>query len=180
MRIGGNSQDYALYNQSLPAAVYGTYDRDKTINYPAHVQIGPSFFESYSTWPNVKFTHGFNLGLATTPEGWQSLLDTVPLACTALEGDKLLGWEYGNEPDLYPTNIDRSLRIAANWNSSTYVDQWKNGTAAIKELIDLHCPNMTTYGYVGPSLAGLHLNPRKIFQDGYNSDGQIKQITLHK
>ncbi|RDW82571.1 hypothetical protein BP6252_03683 [Coleophoma cylindrospora] len=181
IRVGGDSQDYAIFNSSLPVAIHGVYNYSHTQNYPTTVTMGPSFFESYSTWPNTKFIHGFNMGLATTPAGWESLLQTIPLACSALESGNLLWWEYGNEPDLYPTSPARVLRTGA-WNYSIYLDQWKNGTAAIEAGIKTSCPNLTSteeYGYVGPSYAYRGLDPSATFASGLNENGTIKQITMH-
>lgn len=120
--------------------------------------IGPSFFEGYSTLPGTRLSHGFNLALATTPEGWQSLLNTVPLLCDALSSEtvhngttrtrtkphthrRLYTWEYGNEPDLLSTSSQGPTR-PSSWNESTYVGQWLNGTRQIRQLIEKHCPEL--------------------------------------
>ena len=96
IRVGGNTQDYALYDPNLSVATNGT-NTAKSQDYPTILSIGPSFFDSYSTWPDTTFIHGFNLGKNGTG-GFSSLLATVPLACKALEGGKLAYWELGNEP----------------------------------------------------------------------------------
>jgi hypothetical protein len=162
--ISGNTQDYALYNASLPWAINGTYNRSRSADCPTTVYIGPSFFEGYSTLPGTRFSHGFNLALATTPAGWQTLLDTVPLLCdvlapetgdnsTARSGNstanrgkphthrRLYTWEYGNEPDLLSTSSQGPTR-AVGWSESTYVAQWLNGTRQIRQLIEKHCPEL--------------------------------------
>ena len=91
IRVGGNTQDYALYNARLPTATYGIYNLSKSADYPTTLSIGPSFFDSYSTWPDTKFIHGFNLA-KNGSVGLSSLLTTTSLACEALEGGKLLHW----------------------------------------------------------------------------------------
>jgi hypothetical protein len=187
IRVGGNTQDYALYNASLETATYGIINPARSVDYPTTLYIGPSFFDSYSTWPNTKFTHGFNLGLGgnvSHPDGWETLLETVPLACKALQGGKLLWWEYGNEPDLYSTSSQGPVR-PPNWNESTYVEQWLNGTRAIKSQLEKYCPDMTsnaTYGYYAPSFGGTnnHLKPVLTWQDGLDADQDIKLISSHK
>ncbi|KAL1903585.1 hypothetical protein Sste5346_000213 [Sporothrix stenoceras] len=165
IRVGGNTQDYALYNASLPWAVNGTFNLSRSADYPTTVYIGPSFFEGYSTLPGTRFSHGFNLALATTPEGWQTLLDTVPLLCDALGPDindnstpksgnsstthrgkphthrRLYTWEYGNEPDLLSSSSQGPTR-PVSWNESTYVAQWLKGTRQIRQLIEKHCPEL--------------------------------------
>jgi len=185
IRVGGNTQDYALYNASLPYALNGTINPSKSPDYPTTVFIGPSYFESYNTWPNTKFIHGFNMGLGgKNSAGWATLINTVPLACKALGGGKLLWWEYGNEPDLFSTSAQGAVR-PSDWNEATYVSQWLNGTRAIKAALQSACPDLTsnsTYGYLAPSFAGTgnHLKPVKTFQSGITADQDIKLISSHK
>ncbi|KAL1865293.1 hypothetical protein VTK73DRAFT_5294 [Phialemonium thermophilum] len=184
IRVGGNTQDYALYNASLPFALNGTYNLNKSPDYPTTIFIGPSYFESYSTWNATKFSHGFNLGLGgNNSEGWQTLLDTAPLACKALSHDNFYLWEYGNEPDLYSTSAQGPVR-PSNWNETTYVSQWLNGTRHILERIQQHCPELAakaSYGYMAPSLAGTngHLKAIVAWQDGLNTDKDIKMFSTH-
>lgn len=182
IRVGGNTQDYALYNASLPYAVNGTINPAKATDYPTTVYFGPSFFESYNTWSDVKFSHGFNLGLgANNSAGWQTLLDTIPLACKALEGGKLLMWEYGNEPDLFSTSAQGPVR-PPTWNESTYVSQWLNGSRQIKEGVAAACPDLASYGFLAPSFAGVenHLDPVTTWNDGLDVDKDIELISSHK
>jgi hypothetical protein len=185
IRVGGNTQDYALYNASLKYALNGTVNPARSPDYPTTIFIRPSYFESYLTWPNTKFTHGFNLGLGgNSTAGWETLLDTVPLACKALGGGKLLWWEYGNEPDLYSTSSQGSVR-PASWNEATYVAQWLNGTRAIKGQLEKYCPDLTrnnSYGYYAPSFAGTrdHLKPVTTWDSGLDTDGDIKNFSSHK
>lgn len=123
------------------------------------------------------------MGLATHPLGWASLLETVAVACKALSNGNLLWWEYGNEPDLYKVSPERILR-SKEFNQSTYLKQWKNGTAAIKKVLQESCPDLASddkYGYVGPSFAGAkNFNITRIFEQGINNNGSIKVITHHK
>ena len=186
IRVGGNTQDYALYNASLAEAVNGTYSPARSVDYPTTIYIGPSYFDSYSTWPDTKFIHGFNLGLGgNNSAGWETLLETVPLACKALGDGKLLWWEYGNEPDLYSTSSQGPVR-PPSWSESQYVSQWLNGTRAIKSQLQSACPDLVsndeTYGYLAPSFAGTnnHLKPLLTWQDGIDVDQDIKLISSHK
>ncbi|KAH6672192.1 glycoside hydrolase family 79 protein [Halenospora varia] len=184
IRVGGNTQDYALYNSSLQYALNGTVNVKRSPDYPTTIYIGPSYFESYSTWPDTKFIHGFNMGLGgNNSAGWETLLETVPLACKALGGGKLLWWEYGNEPDLFSTSAQGPVR-PPSWDEATYVAQWLNGTHAIKAQLEKACPELTsnaTYGYLAPSFAGTnnHLKPVKTWQSGLDVDQDIKIISSH-
>ncbi|KAF3764636.1 family 79 glycoside hydrolase [Cryphonectria parasitica EP155] len=184
IRVGGNTQDYALYNASLPYALNGTFDYAKSSDYPTTIFIGPSYFESYAQWPGVKFSHGFNLALGgNNSAGWQTLLDTVPLACQALSNGKLNMWEYGNEPDLYSTSSQGAVR-PAGWNESWYVAEWLNGTLQIRASLEESCPDLLendTYGYFAPSFAGVN-NTLKLpatWAAGLDTDEDIKLVSTH-
>jgi len=82
LRVGGNSQDYAIYDANLPTATKISAPAAKTDAPLSNVQIGPSFFEGYSALSNMKFIHGLNLKNATnSPAGWTSLMQIVGVAC---------------------------------------------------------------------------------------------------
>ena len=145
-------------------------------DYPTTVTIGDAFFESYSTWDAVKFSHGFNMALGgSTAKGWQTLLSTVPLACKALSGGKLYTWEYGNEPDLYSPSVRPD-----DWDNSEYIDQWKNASSQIKSLVKEHCPGLAT-NFMAPSFAGVgsELDASTVM-DGIDSGGDVAFFSTHK
>jgi hypothetical protein len=182
IRVGGNSQDYALYNASLPTATFGIVNPAISIDYSTTLFIGPSYFQSYNTWPDTRFTYGFNLRLGGYGSpGWESLLETVPLACKALEHNKLLWWEYGNEPNLYSFSAQGLVR-PRTWDRTTYIAHWLNGTRAVKQQLAKACPELLTddnYGYIAPSFSNtLDLVPT--FHDGLNVDQDVKLISSHK
>jgi hypothetical protein len=185
IRVGGNTQDYALYNASLDIALVGIVNPARSPDYPTTIHIGPSYFESYNTWPGCRYIHGFNLGLGgNNSEGWQTLVEEVPVACKALENGKLLAWEYGNEPDLYSTSSQGPVR-PRSWNEATYVSQWLNGTRTIRSQLAKYCPDLLTddkYGYYAPSFAGTNntLKPVVTWQDGLDVDRDIKYVSSHK
>ncbi|KAF6825665.1 glycoside hydrolase family 79 protein, partial [Colletotrichum musicola] len=181
IRVGGNTQDYALYDDSLPYAVNGTYDFDRSRDYPTTIDIGPSFFESYRTFPNTKFTHGFNLGLgANRSEGWDTLKATVPLACKAIGKDNLDVWEYGNEPDLFSTSAQGPVR-PPSWNESNYVDQWLQGTREIASILASACPDFPPALFMAPSNGGTgnRLRAPAQWAAGLNTDGNVALFSSH-
>lgn len=145
--------------------------------------IGPSYFESYDTWPGVKFIHGFNLAKNTT-EDHQLLLDTVPLVCKALEkSNGFYHWELGNEPDLYKTSAQGIVR-PSTWNEADYVAEWLNLTRAIHTALGQSCPSLyppNEYTYYAPSFAGTSnsLNPIITWHDGLDTDHDIAFISSH-
>ncbi|KAJ5624233.1 hypothetical protein N7510_000542 [Penicillium lagena] len=182
IRVGGNTQDFALYDPNLKTATNGTIVPAKSTDYPYLLSIGPSFFESYSTWPDTKFSHGFNLGKNGTA-AVESLLATVPLACKALADGKLMHWELGNEPDLYIDGGAFSAR-PENWTESDYVTNWLTNERAIKQKMAHACPEMATdsaYTYLAPSFGGINngLDPVKTWSDGLDSDKNIRLNSMH-
>ncbi|KAI0468511.1 glycoside hydrolase family 79 protein [Xylaria cf. heliscus] len=183
IRVGGNTQDYAIYNPHLKIALNGTVNATRSPDYPTTIEIGPSYFESYLTWPNVKFTHGFNMGGNHDDRQWATLIQTAQIACKTLGKDRLHWWEYGNEPDLFATSAQGPVR-PSNYNESDYVTEWLAGTRAIKGVLSEYCPELLsneTYGYFAPSFAGVanHLKAPRTWADGLNVDGTVRYFSTH-
>lgn len=185
IRVGGNTQDYALYDANQKEALIGIYNNSRSPDYPTTITIGKAYLESYRTWPGVKFSHGFNLGLgATKPQGWNTIQETAPLVCEALSHDNLYTWEYGNEPDLFSTSSQGPVR-PKDWNEATYVEQWQNGTNEIRKQIQKACPELAAKGqptFMAPSFAGVgsHLNGPKTFKAGLDNNDDIALFSTHK
>lgn len=182
IRVGGNTQDFAIFNHSLDTAIVGIVDPAKSPDYPTTITIGPAFFESYLTWPDTHFIHGFNLGKNSTVAR-QGLVDSVPYACKALSDGRLAYWELGNEPDLF----NRSFIRPPGWNESDYVNEWLTWTRHIREAMSKSdaCPSFATkdkYKYYAPSFAGTGnngLDPLLTWQAGINTDDDIALISSH-
>jgi hypothetical protein len=123
-------------------ATNGTYTA-ASADYPTVLYIGQSYFESYLTWPGVKFIHGFNLA-KNTSEDHQLLLDTVPLVCKAFkQSGGIYHWEFGNEPDLYKTSAQGVVRPSW-WSESDYVAEWLNLSQKIHNQLAESCPELAT------------------------------------
>lgn len=183
IRVGGNTQDYAIFDRSLDVASVGIFNTNISSDYPTTLTIGPKYFESYQTWPDTKFVHGFNLGRNSTAAR-RALLDSVPYACKALKGGKLLYWELGNEPDLYKTSAQGPVR-PPSWDEQDYVDEWLHWTRAIRASMRKSCPTLAAgkrYKYYAPSFAGTtnSLDPIVTWEDGLDTDKDIAVITSHK
>jgi hypothetical protein len=183
IRVGGNTQDYAIFNSSLNVASIGIINPSISSDYPTTLTIGPAYFESYQTCPGTKFTHGFNLGRNSTAAR-QALIDSVPYACKALEGGKLLHWELGNESDLYKTSSQGTVR-PHHWTEQDYLDEWLHWTRSIKAAMERPCPDLASnqsYNYYAPSFAGTDnsLDPIVTWKDGLDTDKDIAVITSHK
>ncbi|KAF2769923.1 hypothetical protein EJ03DRAFT_292377 [Teratosphaeria nubilosa] len=182
IRVGGNTQDYAIFNSTLDVASVGIVNPAISSDYPTTLTIGPKYFDSYNTWPGTRFVHGFNLAKNSTSDR-HALLESVPFACKALEGGKLLLWELGNEPDLYKTSAQGRVR-PPNWKEADYVDEWVNLTRAIKTAMKGQCPNLasvSSYKYYAPSFAGTNnsLDPLRTWEDGLDTDKDIAVISSH-
>ena len=184
IRVGGNTQDYAIFNSSLlNLATIGIFNDTISPDYPTTLTFGPKFFQSYHTWPDTKFTHGFNLGRNSTAAR-KALIESVPYACKALEGDRLLYWELGNEPDLYSTSSQGPVR-PPSWNERWYVRQWLHWSREIHAAMEEPCPRLAeeaNYKYYAPSFAGTQntLNPLITWRHGLDKDKDIAVITSHK
>ncbi|KAB5576335.1 family 79 glycoside hydrolase [Coniochaeta sp. 2T2.1] len=170
VRIGGNSGDRAIYDPDLETATATSCKADPK----AIVCIGKSYFESYRTFPDTYYSHQFNLA-ANNASGYATLAQTAPLACKAI-GSQLSMWEYGNEADLFLGKWRPS-----NWNVSSYVAEWLNGTAHLREYIQAACPELGTPKFMAPSFSspGSAYNHVTAFQDGLDSKDAVKQKSLH-
>ncbi|KID89366.1 glycoside hydrolase family 79 protein [Metarhizium guizhouense ARSEF 977] len=179
IRVGGNTQDFALYNASQPASLVGVVDPDKSPDYPTTITIGKSYFESYRTWPGVRFSHGFNMGLGgKTARGRKTLVDTAPLACEALRHGNLYTWEYSNEPDLFTSGAYAPR--PKGWNETDMVAEWLAGTDEIRNQVKKQCPEMQVR-FIAPSNAGVSnaLKASKMWAAGLNKRGDIAMFSTH-
>ena len=183
IRVGGNTQDYAVFNKSLDTALVGIVDPAKSPDYPTTITIGPKYFESYLTWPDTHFIHGFDLG-RNSSIARQGLIDSVAYACKALRG-KLAYWELGNEPDLYKTSAQGPVR-PSTWHEQDYANEWLHWTRALKVALAKACPDLATdakYKYYSPSFAGTggnSLDPITTWEDGLDTYKDIAIISSHK
>jgi hypothetical protein len=171
---------------TLKTAVNGTIVPSRATDYPTILSYGPSFFESYTTFSNTKYIHGFNLALSTTStSSRRRLLAGASLACAALAAGKLLYWEMGNEPDLYTTSAQGVVR-PRGWNEGAYVEEWLNATRAVRAQMDVSCPDMAAaaaeHRFVAPSFAGVGngLDLVKVWEAGLGRDGSVAEISGHK
>ncbi|KAH6692587.1 beta-glucuronidase [Plectosphaerella plurivora] len=180
LRIGGNTQDYALYDPDLPVAINSTYNFTRSEDYPTTITIGPSYFDSYRALGATKYTHGFNLALgAITSHGWNTLAATAPLACKAI-GQNIDHWEYGNEPDLYSVSAQGPVR-PPTWDAASYVDQWLNGTRHIRQALATTCPGTASAPWVAPSNGGVSnpLRAQAQWAAGLDDDNNVGLLSTH-
>ena len=151
-----NDRDFALFDADLKVATNGTYVPQISEDYPLILSFGPSFFESYQTWPNAKFVHGLNLAKNGSSD-LNSLIDSIPYACKALSDNNFLFWEMGNEPDLYKTSA-QGIRRPASWNETDYVKEWNQKISDVNNALKKSCGHDWVLGnqfkWLAPSFAG--------------------------
>ncbi|KEF59123.1 uncharacterized protein A1O9_03967 [Exophiala aquamarina CBS 119918] len=188
IRVGGNTQDYATFNASQSEQLVGTFNFNRSRDYPTTISIGPSYFDSYSTWPNISYIHGFNLG-KNGSAGHDTLVGTVPLVCKALasspdsNNERLAYWQLGNEPDLFKTSSQGPVRPSW-WNETDYVQEWLNKTHIIRDLVQKNCPEILPqdkFRFYGPSFAGTgnSLNMITTWKKGIDADQDISFVDSH-
>lgn len=177
-------RDFALFDASLTTATNGTYVPSVSEDYPLILSLGPLFFESYQTWPDVQFIHGFNLAKNGTAS-LNSLIDSVSYACKALNQSNFLYWEMGNEPDLYKTSA-QGIRRPASWNETTYVAEWNANVQSVKAALEKNCgaewASAAKFKWIAPSFAGTKnsLDAVKSWKAGLDRTGSIAQFSSHK
>ena len=149
-------------------------------DYPRVLTIGPSYFESYQTFPRQKYIHGFNLGKNSAADR-ATLLQSVAFACKALTNGKLLYWELGNEPDLFKTSAQGVVR-PSSWTEKSYVTEWLSLKRSLKDEMKKQCPGSENVKWIAPSFAGTgnSLKPVKTWSEGLNADNDIAQFSSHK
>ena len=153
---------------------------------PTVLEYGGPFFESYQTFPNTKFIHGFNL--AKQGEGYRrNLYGGAVVACNALKGGKLLYWELGNEPDMYAvasTPAANGNVRPKSWNDAAFATEWLNVTRELKQQMGFTCKDMVTtdaYKFIAPSFAGTQgMDPWEAFQAGIDKDKIIAEFSSHR
>lgn len=97
IRVGGTTQGF--YNFSETQAVQQVQTFTPTFpgpDQPRYITIGPSFFESFHTWPGAKFSFGFGMNTSDV----ESTRLTARYACKSLTPEQIAYWEMANEPDL--------------------------------------------------------------------------------
>ncbi|CAI6333923.1 unnamed protein product [Periconia digitata] len=177
LRVGGNTQDKTFFYSNQSQAIINTYDDEVSLDYPAKVEIGPAFFESYDNFPNSTAIHGFNFAVGgTCASCLEQVLEHAITACKAL-GDRALAWEYGNEPDMYGFIGERP----ESWNEESIYPNWREGKEALTTAFKENCPSPQPVQYLAPSFAipFKFMDPIKAWQAGFNNDPDIYSFAQH-
>ncbi|PVH67679.1 glycoside hydrolase family 79 protein [Cadophora sp. DSE1049] len=179
IRVGGNTQDFALFDKNLKSAINATYT-SVSPDWPAFLDLGPLFFESYQVWPEVQFIHGFNLA-GNSSDSVSSLTSSVPYACKALSESNFLSWEMGNEPNLYRPYSRRP----SSWSETDYVKEWNEKVTSIENTVKESCGaewvTKQKPKWIAPSFADVSggLDEVETWKAGLNSNGLVTQFSAH-
>ncbi|GKT48716.1 beta-glucuronidase [Colletotrichum spaethianum] len=129
VRLGGNTQDYVVYNDSQDEWLIKANPRPTAAgNVPAdNFIIGPRFMEIANRMPKgTPITWGLNMGYDKSDylEQLTTMVSQIIDRCTNLN---LMSFEFGNEPDLYGNNGFRT----SSWTGSEYVKEWRERADAV-------------------------------------------------
>ncbi|KAI0006973.1 glycoside hydrolase family 79 protein [Xylariaceae sp. FL0662B] len=133
MRIGGNTQDYMIFQESQNKwAWVKNPDQAGEGQFKSNsMLIGPRFFEAANRFP-LGTTVTWGLNLAYDQSDYIDQITTVAKQvidrCPNL---RLTSFEIGNEPDLYLQNGFRT----GEWGGSVYTQQWLNRVSAVYEQV---------------------------------------------
>lgn len=138
IRVGGNTQDNAIYDSSFTGAVIArnsnpTLKPGVTDYVPFDNDVyGPALFKALGTFPaGTQFIFGLNMAYDKS-DYLERITSTASAALNALNGN-LYSFEIGNEPDLYASTAP--YRIGVNWNGSSYVTEWTTRASTIQSQV---------------------------------------------
>ncbi|CAI6342204.1 unnamed protein product [Periconia digitata] len=118
IRLGGNTQDYMLYNESYTK--FGWEKNPSSIGKGAIASdsmiIGPGFFKAIDRFPEGTWvTYGLNLAYDGSDAG-DLRVKMAQAAVDNLKNTQLYSFEIGNEPDLW---LQNGFRTGA-WDGKAY------------------------------------------------------------
>lgn len=127
LRIGGNAGDQQVYSSSTTGYRYVKNPNAVSAQTNAYL-FGPEYFDAFNNFPtNTPITYHINL--AYQGSGWQDLMvNTAAAALDAMTTSKIVGFELGNEPDLFVTN---GYRTSSNWSAAAFALQWQSAALNI-------------------------------------------------
>ncbi|KAG4430882.1 hypothetical protein IFR05_013641 [Cadophora sp. M221] len=173
MRLGGNTQDQIRFDANAKVTLQGVMNPNISSDYPTNIIVGPSYYESYQTFPGVSYIHGFNLGNKTN---WPATVASAPYVCKALRGNLDL-FSIGNEPDLFWLAGQRD----SSYTEAQYYTEWNDMYKALRA--NMKCDQKT----FAPSFAGVanfslwRLDPLKAWNllQPRVQDRSIKEFSQH-
>ncbi|EME46224.1 glycoside hydrolase family 79 protein [Dothistroma septosporum NZE10] len=168
IRVGGTSADFANYDpsQTQPIVFPPGYIQG---DIPKNMTLGPSWFEGFGNFPNVRWT--FMSKLANYGRG-QSAADTVAVVQQALQNipsGHLDALEVGNEIGYYPcANRD------CGYNMPAYISEW----TAVSNAIDAAVGAQKYQAPVFNGNGGIW-TIGNAFRQGQNSKSNVITASIH-
>ncbi|PWN30253.1 hypothetical protein BDZ90DRAFT_229269 [Jaminaea rosea] len=131
IRVGGNAGDTMLYNASSSGYTIhqNAYPSGSGQPNPSDLlYFGPSYFEAMDNFPEgTPITYGLNL--AYQGSGWlDGIVAQANASLNGVQNVNIVGFEIGNEPDLYGQN---QFRTDGSWTPTAYGNQWQQAAVAI-------------------------------------------------
>jgi len=136
-RIGGNTQDNAIYESNYTQAQIGQNPYPTVKDIAGYVPYdndiyGPELFKALLTFPSTtQFIYGLNMAYENS-DYISRITNTASAALQAL-GDSLYSFEIGNEPDLYDSTSP--FRAGTNWSGAVYTQEWVTRSSAIQSQV---------------------------------------------
>ncbi len=151
IRIGGNTSDYAAWSPNGPAV---SSPKATVVDRRGIRDLGT--FLRATGW---RLIWGFNLGRGTVDE---AVDQAVAVASSA--GDRLLAFEIGNEPDLFP-----GVHRPANYSYADYYAEYRRFKKAIRDKL----PNAP---FAGPDVI---IHPDWLEQLAAAEAADLQLLTYH-
>src|SRR5579859_3527856 len=136
-RIGGNTQDNAIYQESFTNSYIGRNPNPTTRDVANYVPFdndiyGPELFKALGTFPaGTQFIFGLNLAYQNSD--YITKITAAASAALSSLNSNLYSFEIGNEPDLYASTAP--YRISQNWGGSSYTSEWVDRASAIQSQV---------------------------------------------
>jgi hypothetical protein len=156
IRIGGNTSDYASWSPDGPAV---SSPKGTVVDRRGVADLGT--FLRATGW---RLIWGFDLGGLTSGRSTVEQAVDEALAVAASAGDRLLAFEIGNEPDLFP----RVLR-ADNYSYADYYAEYRRFKKAIRDKL----PNAP---FAGPDVI---VHPDWVEQFAATEASDLQLLTYH-
>jgi hypothetical protein len=156
IRIGGNTSDYASWSPNGPAV---SSPKSTVVDRGGLLDLGT--FLRATGW---RLIWGFNLGGITSGRGSIDQAVDEAVAVASSVGDRLLAFEIGNEPDLFP-----GVHRPANYSYVDYYAEYRRFKKAIRDKL----PNAP---FAGPDVI---VHPDWVEQFAATEAADLQLLTHH-
>lgn len=132
LRIGGNSGDNILYSSDSQYVGAQVYNNSAASGQGTHVRtdsyiIGPGYFTAMDLLPKgTPITYGLNMAY-NGADYLQQIVNQANAALNGLKNVTVVGFEVGNEPDLYVQNGYRP----SGWTVDNFGSEWLSRVSSI-------------------------------------------------